>query len=627
MQQGHLPNFLEKKKGDSRSLTCPQSIWETEGEGIQLRLKEGGPKTRKPLENSATSGQQQREGAKEAQKEVTGMEDEGKGSLPVTQGQRITEGTQEKAADWDHDQGQLAPSLQERVKDTALGNRQGWSQHSVLGQPRVLQGLEIKKGSTTEKPQEWAGVTSVTKQEDQAEVPMQEVVKKPPYELQLAKEQAQRQEQLLRAQEEELQALQEQLSRCQAERSQLQVILEQERQEAERRDAMYEKELEGQKDLVRAMKMRVLELIRTEFTSKMGEIRVDNFSLDYFFSGDIDSYNYSSDLPPTLQGAAPCHPENLEINRYAVVVIYVLVTLLSLLGNSLVMLVILYNRSTCSVTDVYLLNLAIADLLFALTLPVWAASKVKGWIFGSAMCKIFSFVKEVTFYSSVLLLACISMDRYLAIVHATSTLIQKRHLVKFVCITMWVLSVLVSLPILILRNIVKANSLTLVCYEDVGNDTTKWRMVLRFLPQIIGFLLPLLIMLFCYGFTLRTLFKAHMGQKHRAMRVIFAVVLVFLLCWLPYNLVLFSDTLMRTKKIQETCKRRNDIDMALNATEILGFLHSCLNPIIYAFIGQKFRYGLLKIMATYGIVSKEFLAKEGRPSFVGSSSGNTSTTL
>ncbi|XP_052605211.1 C-X-C chemokine receptor type 2 [Peromyscus californicus insignis] len=359
----------------------------------------------------------------------------------------------------------------------------------------------------------------------------------------------------------------------------------------------------------------------------MGEIMVDNFNLEEFFSGDIDSFNYSSNLPPILPNAAPCHPENLEINRYAVVVIYVLVTLLSLLGNSLVMLVILYNRSTCSVTDVYLLNLAIADLFFALTLPFWAASKVKGWTFGPAMCKIFSFLKEVTFYSSVLLLACISMDRYLAIVHATSTLIQKRHLVKFVCIAMWVLSVFVSLPILIFRNTVKANSLTLVCYEDIGNNTAKWRVVLRFLPQTFGFLIPLLIMLFCYGFTLRTLFKAHMGQKHRAMRVIFAVVLVFLLCWLPYNLVLFADTLMRTKQIQETCKRRNDIDRALNATEILGFLHSCLNPIIYAFIGQKFRYGLLKIMATHGLVSKEFLAKEGRPSFVGSSSGNTSTTL
>lgn len=332
-------------------------------------------------------------------------------------------------------------------------------------------------------------------------------------------------------------------------------------------------------------------------------------------------------MPSILPDAVPCHSENLEINSYAVVVIYVLVTLLSLVGNSLVMLVILYNRSTCSVTDVYLLNLAIADLFFALTLPVWAASKVNGWTFGSTLCKIFSYVKEVTFYSSVLLLACISMDRYLAIVHATSTLIQKRHLVKFVCIAMWLLSVILALPILILRNPVKVNLSTLVCYEDVGNNTSRLRVVLRILPQTFGFLVPLLIMLFCYGFTLRTLFKAHMGQKHRAMRVIFAVVLVFLLCWLPYNLVLFTDTLMRTKLIKETCERRDDIDKALNATEILGFLHSCLNPIIYAFIGQKFRHGLLKIMATYGLVSKEFLAKEGRPSFVSSSSANTSTTL
>ncbi|KAL1771131.1 C-X-C chemokine receptor type 2 [Sigmodon hispidus] len=366
---------------------------------------------------------------------------------------------------------------------------------------------------------------------------------------------------------------------------------------------------------------------RIKFTSEMGEISVTNFNLADFFSGDIDSYNYSSDLPSILPDAAPCQKENLEINKYAVVVIYVLVTLLSLLGNSLVMLVILYNRSTCSVTDVYLLNLAIADLFFALTLPIWAASKINGWTFGSITCKIFSFLKEVTFYSSVLLLACISMDRYLAIVHATSTLIQKRHLVKFVCITMWLLSAIVSLPIFILRSTVKADSSTLVCYEDAGNSTTMWRMVLRFLPQTFGFLLPLLVMLFCYGFTLRTLFKTHMGQKHRAMRVIFAVVLVFLLCWLPYNLTLFADTLMRTKQIQETCKRRSEIDRALNATEILGFLHSCLNPIIYAFIGQKFRYGLLKIMAAHGLVSKEFLAKEGRPSFVGSSSGNTSTTV
>ncbi|KAM7339592.1 hypothetical protein ACRRTK_000207 [Alexandromys fortis] len=86
--------------------------------------------------------------------------------------------------------------------------------------------------------------------------------KDPRYELQLAKEQAQHQEQLLQAQERELQTLQEQLSRCEAERARLQMMLEQKQQEAERKDAMFEKELEGQRDLVRAMKRRVLELIQ-----------------------------------------------------------------------------------------------------------------------------------------------------------------------------------------------------------------------------------------------------------------------------------------------------------------------------------------------------------------------------
>ncbi|KAM5155437.1 C-X-C chemokine receptor type 2-like [Callospermophilus lateralis] len=359
----------------------------------------------------------------------------------------------------------------------------------------------------------------------------------------------------------------------------------------------------------------------------MEEFSWENYNLDDILEELYNNYSYGTGLPSILPDSAPCRPESLEINNYVVVVIYILVFLLSLLGNSLVMLVVLYSRSTCSVTDVYLLNLAMADLLFALTLPIWAASKVKGWSFGTGLCKVVSFLKEVNFYSGILLLACISLDRYLAIVHATRTLIQKRHLVKFVCLSMWMMSMILSLPILIFRKAVYPPNFSPVCYEDMGNSTTTWRMVLRILPQTFGFVIPLLVMLFCYGFTLRTLFKAHMGQKHRAMRVIFAVVLVFLLCWLPYNLVLVADTLMRTHLIQETCERRSDIDRALEATEILGFLHSCLNPLIYAFIGQKFRHGLLRIMATHGLVSKKFLAKEGKPSFVGSSSGNTSTTL
>ncbi|XP_031223781.1 RUN and FYVE domain-containing protein 4 isoform X3 [Mastomys coucha] len=255
LQHSHLPTHLEEKREDPRSLSCPQSIWETEREGSQQEQKEGGPKTRKFLEDSTASIQQQRGRATDVQMQLTGRKDEGKGSLSGTEDQRTREGIQKRAGDWDHDQGLLAPSLQGPEEDAELGYRHGWDQSGVLGQSWVL---GSKKGSTTEKPQEWTGVSNVTMQEDRAEVSLQQkVIKDPRYGLQLAECQEQ-----LRAKERELRTLQEQLNRCQEERTLLQAMLEQKQQEAERRGAMYQKELEGQRDLVQAMKRRVLELIR-----------------------------------------------------------------------------------------------------------------------------------------------------------------------------------------------------------------------------------------------------------------------------------------------------------------------------------------------------------------------------
>ncbi|XP_028748936.1 C-X-C chemokine receptor type 1-like [Peromyscus leucopus] len=336
---------------------------------------------------------------------------------------------------------------------------------------------------------------------------------------------------------------------------------------------------------------------------------------EYFFWTTPDNMTWDdfekkfgniSGTPPTGDYFSPCKRVPIT-NRQALVVFYALVSLLSLLGNLLVMLVIWYRRRSCSVTDVYVLNLAVADLLFSLTLPFWAVSKWKGWIFGTPLCKMVSLVKEVNFFSGILLLACISVDRYLAIVHATRTLTRRRHLVKFLCLGIWGLSLILSLPFAIFRQAYTPYSSATICYEVLGEATTNFRIMLRGLSHTFGFLLPLLVMVCCYGFTLRMLFKARTGRKHRAMWVIFVVVLVFLLCWLPYNLVLLSDTLLGTGWIEDTCKRRNDIDQALYVTEILALSHSCLNPVIYAFVGQNFRHEFLKILANCGLVRKEFL--------------------
>nr|XP_034984597.1 C-X-C chemokine receptor type 1-like [Zootoca vivipara] len=315
--------------------------------------------------------------------------------------------------------------------------------------------------------------------------------------------------------------------------------------------------------------------------------------------------------------------------KYLVAFIYGFTCLLSLVGNSLVVLVIAYNKGNRSATDVYLLNLAIADLLFALTLPFWAADRAHEWIFGTPMCKILSLLKEVNFYSGILLLACISMDRYLAIVHATRAVTQKRSWVRFVCVGIWLFSFLLSLPVIIFHEaFLPTEKMKWVCYENIGgNQTSDIRVKLRILPQTFGFILPLIIMLFCYGVTVHRLYHTKNSQKKKAMKVILAVVLVFLVCWLPYNISLLADTLMRMAAIGESCGRHRSINAALSGTEILGFAHSCINPIIYAFIGQKFRNNFLKILVTKGLISKEALTRFRKGSSFSSTSGITSTTL
>ncbi|XP_001520717.2 C-X-C chemokine receptor type 1-like [Ornithorhynchus anatinus] len=353
----------------------------------------------------------------------------------------------------------------------------------------------------------------------------------------------------------------------------------------------------------------------------MGVVSNESELRDLFLE---DGYEYSTEYPSPAE-TFTCPRETGAVMRPALAALYGLVFLFNVVGNSLVALVVLHNRPHRTVTDVYLLNLAGADLLFALTLPFWAAYQVTGWLFGTVLCKLVSVLQDLNFYSGVLLLACISVDRYLAIVHATRSAAHQRRWVVFVCLGLWILSFLLALPALVLRDVFTPHNSTPVCYENMGKDTARWRVILRLLQQTFGFLLPLLVMLFCYGRTLAVLFRARMGQKHRAMRVVLAVVLVFLLCWLPYNVILVIDSLMWIQVLADSCGLRDHVDRALVVTPVLGYLHSCLNPIVYAFVGQKFRHSLLRILAARGLVSKDFLVRHRVPSSHSSSSANTTT--
>ncbi|XP_051870474.1 C-X-C chemokine receptor type 2-like isoform X2 [Pristis pectinata] len=323
-----------------------------------------------------------------------------------------------------------------------------------------------------------------------------------------------------------------------------------------------------------------------------------NIELSEFDFGD-EFENYTNGEYPLVDLAiAPCTPlVNGNWINIMLAVVYSLVCFLAVTGNLVVMTVILYNRRIASSIDIYLLHLATADLLFALSLPFWAVDAISGWVFGDAMCKVVSMLQEVNFYSGILLLACISVDRYLAIVHSAQSHKQKRpFLTKLVCGVVWVMAVLLSLPVLYKGEFIYSGRT--LCYETLdGESAATWRITTRFLRHLIGFLIPLGVMVFCYSVTIHRLCQMKALQKQKAMKLIIAVVLAFFICWLPHNITVLIDTLMRSKLIAETCDRRNHIDRALSVTQSLGFLHCCINPILYVWIGINFRRNLVNLRA------------------------------
>ncbi|KAL3970291.1 hypothetical protein ACER0C_028088 [Sarotherodon galilaeus] len=328
------------------------------------------------------------------------------------------------------------------------------------------------------------------------------------------------------------------------------------------------------------------------------------------------SYNYTDFfLDPATQ---PCNFHTISDTVMIVVsVFYVLIFLMALPGNVVVGLVISLSKQPLTPSDLYLLHLAIADLLLAITLPFWATSVTRGWVFGEAMCKIVTILQEVSFYSTILFLTCISVDRYTVIVRAMEVRRTNRQLVSWgVCAAVWIVGALLSLPGLFSSTFTSHNSSHVLCAEKYDPSTAdEWRLATRILRHTLGFFIPLAIMLPCYGITIHRLLHVRGGfQRQRAMKVIIFVVLAFLLCWTPYHLVVIVDTFFRAKIVEYQCPARTAVDQAMFVTQSLALLHSCLNPVLYAFLGEKFRRRLWQLMAKIGIIERSPTSRSSRSS-------------
>uniref|UniRef100_A0A8D2DTM8 C-C chemokine receptor type 5 n=1 Tax=Sciurus vulgaris TaxID=55149 RepID=A0A8D2DTM8_SCIVU len=273
--------------------------------------------------------------------------------------------------------------------------------------------------------------------------------------------------------------------------------------------------------------------------------------------------------------------------------LYSLVFIFGVVGNLLVVLILINCKRLKSMTDIYLLNLAISDLLFLLTLPFWAHYAAAQWDFGNTMCQLLTGVYFIGFFSGIFFIILLTIDRYLAIVHAVFAL--KARTVTFGMVTSgvtWVVAMLASLPGMIFSRSQKEGSRHTCSPHFPASQYHFWKTFLTLKMITLGLVLPLLVMVICYSGILRTLLRCRSEKRHKAVRLIFVIMIVYFLFWAPYNIVLLLTTFQEFFGLNN-CNSSNRLDRAMQVTETLGMTHCCINPIIYAFVGEKFRRYLL----------------------------------
>ncbi|XP_020773378.1 cysteinyl leukotriene receptor 1 [Boleophthalmus pectinirostris] len=278
--------------------------------------------------------------------------------------------------------------------------------------------------------------------------------------------------------------------------------------------------------------------------------------------------------------------------------VYSLITVFALLSNGLALIILIRTNRHSTPFHIYMLNLAVSDILCACTLPLRILYYVnKGqWNYGDFLCRFSSYSLYVNLYCSIYFMAVMSVTRFLAIVFPVKNMYlvtEKRA--RIVCFGVWVLICLMSCPFLLSGQHIDPVTNKTKCFEPPKKiKGIKTLVRLNYVSLAIGFLIPFLVILICYVGIIRTLMSRTMvpskqtASATRAIRMIVIVLLTFLLCFMPYHIqrTIHLHFLSRT---DASCEETVAMQKYVVITLCLAASNSCFDPMLYFFSGEGFR--------------------------------------
>lgn len=284
---------------------------------------------------------------------------------------------------------------------------------------------------------------------------------------------------------------------------------------------------------------------------------------------------------------------------YTLSVVYIFIFVAGMIANSVVVWVNVQAKTAAYDTHCYVLNLAVADLWVVVTIPVWVVSLVRHnqWPMGELTCKAAHLIFSINLFGSIFFLSCMSVDRYLSVAYFAGAPGPRRKTARrAVCALVWLLAFCVSLPdTYYLKTVTSAASNETYCRSFYPEHSTReWLVSMELVSVVLGFALPFSVIAVSYGLLARRLAASADPEKHRGRRVIFAYVVVFLVCWLPYHAVVLLDVCAALHLLPFSCQLENVLFAALHVTQCLSLAHCCVNPVLYSFINRNYRYELMK---------------------------------
>eukprot|EP00064_Thunnus_orientalis_P008188 superscaffoldBa00000959_g8211 len=259
-------------------------------------------------------------------------------------------------------------------------------------------------------------------------------------------------------------------------------------------------------------------------------------------------------------------------------IFYSVVFIISACGNSLVLYVICQKKQKFNSTSIYLVNLALSDTLFTLTLPG----------------RITYYILQYDWPFGIGFMTCISLDRYLAMVHP--------H--RLQCLRS--VRVVRRVAPLLFRSMVHKNQERRTCMEYFDFEGSRFTPYLLLLACSVSFSCPLIIILGCYAkinLKLRAAAKQNSvtgrsRRNHRVNTIILLILLTFIICFSPYHLNVIQ---FMSRKIhhQVTCEDLKAFKVSLQVTVSLMNFNCCLDPVIYFFAIKTYKKRVMSLFKDY----------------------------